>query len=402
MRLLFVHERFGAWGGAEVNLHTTAVELKRRGHSLGILHGPPTGKEEAAWQKTFSDRYLIKKENNSEMAKETLRRFQPDLVYVHKMDDLEVLETLVESGAPLVRMVHDHEMYCMRSYKYHYLSRKICVRPATPFCIFPCGAFVARNRGEGFPLKYVSYTRKKKELRLNQQFNRLIAVSDYVRQELLRNGFNDRKIEIQSPVPPMGDPSLRSTFSERNLIIYVGQIVRGKGVDILLESLALIKTPFECIILGEGTHRNYCEQLSARLGLDKKVRFAGFVPQEELKNYYRECTVVAVSSVWPEPFATVGTEVMRYGIPVVAFDAGGIKDWLHHGENGYLVPWMNRTEYAARLEELLKNKTRARELGARGFKLVSERYDFSRYVSDLEKTFAQVLEENREPIASAR
>ena len=42
------------------------------------------------------------------------------------------------------------------------------------------------------------------------------------------------------------------------------------------------------------------------LGLADRVKFKGFVPQEELKTYYRECSVVALSSVWPEPIATIG------------------------------------------------------------------------------------------------
>src|SRR5690606_22659309 len=129
-----------------------------------------------------------------------------------------------------------------------------------------------------------SYQDKKKEIYLNQQFQRMIVVTNYMKDELLRNGFSEEKIEIHPPVPRMGDPNLRSTFSDRNLIVYAGQIIRGKGVDILLESLALLTVPFECIILGEGSHRPYCEKLSRKLNLQDRVRFMGFVPQDELKD----------------------------------------------------------------------------------------------------------------------
>jgi glycosyltransferase involved in cell wall biosynthesis len=154
-----------------------------------------------------------------------------------------------------------------------------------------------------------------------------------------------------------------------------------------------MKSPFECIILGDGNHKPYCEELSRKLGLQNKVHFKGFIPQEELKSYYRECSVVALSSVWPEPIATIGLEVMRYALPVVAFDAGGIKDWLIDGHNGYLVPWMDRTAYAARIDELLRDKALARRQGEAGLKLVSERYDFEGYISDLESLFAEVAKE---------
>jgi glycosyltransferase involved in cell wall biosynthesis len=291
--------------------------------------------------------------------------------------------------------VHDHDIYCMRSYKYHPFSRKICQRPAGLHCIFPCGAFVTRNRGEGLPLKLVSYRAKLREIEINRQFDRMVVVTHYMRDELLRNKFEPTKIEIHPPVPRMGDPGMMSNFSSRNLIIYAGQIIRGKGVDVLLESLALLKVPFECLILGDGSHREYCEKLSAKLNLTDRVRFAGFIPQVEMKNHFRECSVFVISSVWPEPFATVGMEVMRYGIPVVAFDVGGIRDWLKHGGNGYLVPWMDRRQYADRIEHLLRHKTVAQAMGQQGRKLVNTHYDFGRYISEIEELFQRVASEKR-------
>jgi len=391
MRILYVHERFGALAGAEANAHITATELGHRGHAIGILHGPGTGKNEPAWQATFPARFPLGTDDNRLAVRAALRSFRPDAVYVHKMADLSVIGALVESGLPLVRMVHDHDIYCLRSYKYNYFTRRICTRAATPYCIIPCLASVVKNCGGGFPIKWVSYAEKKREITLNRRFARMVVVTNYMKDELLKNGFKARRIEIHAPVPRMGDPDLRSSFSDRNLILYAGQIIRGKGVDVLLESLALLKEPFECVILGDGNHRAYCERLSHKLGLGDRVQFKGFIPQEELKDYYRECSVVALSSVWPEPIATIGLEVMRYALPVVAFDAGGIKDWLFDGENGFLVPWMDRRKFAERLGQLLADKPLARRLGENGLALVNERYDFNHYIGDLEAMFARVV-----------
>ena len=391
MKLLYVHERFGALAGAEANAYITATELGRRGHTLGILHGPSTGKNEPAWNATYPHRYALPAHNTDAATKAALEQFQPDVVYVHKMADLAVIDALVRSGRPLVRMVHDHDIYCMRSYKYNYFTRAICTRAASPYCIVPCLASVVKKSGGGFPLKWVSYSQKKREIALNRRFDRMVVVTTYMRDELLNNGFDAKRIEIHAPVPRMGDPDLRSSFSDRNLIIYAGQIIRGKGVDVLLEALALVKTKFECVILGDGNHKAFCEELTKKLGLADRVTFKGFVPQEELKDYYRECSVVALSSLWPEPIATIGLEVMRYALPVVAFDAGGIKDWLHDGQNGFLVPWMDRPQFAARVEQLLTDKPLAKKLGENGLKFVSDTYDFETYIGDLEKMFARVI-----------
>lgn len=389
MNILYVHERFGALAGAEANAFITAEQLAARGHDVALLHGPGTGKNEEGWQKVFASRFPLTGDTAAS-TRRALAAFRPDAVYVHKMADLNVIQALVDSSVPLVRMVHDHDIYCMRSYKYGYFSRKICTRAASAYCVFGCGACVVKHSSGGFPLKWVSYREKKREIALNRRFDRMVVVTTYMRDELLRNGFDANRIEIHAPVPRMGDPALRSSFSDRNLILYAGQIIRGKGVDVLLESLAKVKSQFECVILGDGNHKAYCEELSRKLGLADRVTFKGFIPQEELKAYYRECSVVALSSVWPEPIATIGLEVMRYALPVVAFDAGGIKDWLIDGHNGHLVPWMDREAFAGRIDELLQDKAKARQFGENGLRLVSERYDFDGYISDLESMFMRV------------
>lgn len=390
MKLLFVHQHLGAQGGAEANIQLSAKELQRRGHEIGLLHGSGTGKSEDEWRKTFSWRFVLPDETGAESVNKVVREFQPELIYVHNLDNLEVMEALLNSSLPLVRMVHDHGMYCMRRYKYNYFTRVPCFRAASFYCVFPCLAFVARNRAGGFPIKWVSYTAKRKEIRLNQRCQRLVVYSQYAKDELLRNGFDAQRIEIHVPIRCWGTEAQVSSFSDRNLILFAGQIVRGKGVDVLLEALAKVRVPFECIILGDGNHREHCEQLCARLGLNGRVRFQGFVLRQELKSFYLETSVFVVSSLWPEPFGLVGPEAMRYGLPVVAFDTGGIREWLIDGETGYLVPWMDTDLFAARIEQLLTNKDLARQMGRRGLERVNHEYDASRQIDSLESMFRRV------------
>ena len=394
MRLLFVHDRFGAMAGAEVNLQLTAAELKNRGHTPGLLHGPPTGKGEQEWCDLFKECFALGGGSSFSSTHLALSEFQPDAIYIHKMSDPQVLRTLAESHVPVVRMVHDHDLYCMRSYKYFPLTRTICTRAAGLGCIFPCGASLARNRNGRFPVKWVSYRARMAEIALNRRFERIIVATDYMRQELLRNGFDGRRIEIHAPVPRTNDRATPASFDDRNLIVYSGQIIRGKGVDVLLESLARVRLPFECVICGDGNHRKYCEQLARGIGLSDRVRFKGYVPPAELAAFYAEASLAVVSSVWPEPFGAVGLEAMRHGLPVVAFAAGGINEWLIDGQNGFLVPWMDRTQFAERIEQLLGDKPLARELGERGRKLGREKFDFSQYISGLEKMFSRVVSQS--------
>jgi glycosyltransferase involved in cell wall biosynthesis len=386
MRLLFVHERIGALGGAEANILLTAGELRRRGHCVGLAHGGADGGE-SDWRDVFTDRIPLGKVAAADALDQALTQFQPDAVYLHKFSDPDVLRALATCGRPVIRMVHDHDLYCMRSYKYHYFSRRICTRPASPYCILPCGASL--GRGTGFPLRWVSYRAKLREIAANKRFHRLVVATDYMRNELLRNGFAVDQIEIHAPVPRSAESPEAPSFSGRNLIVFAGQIIRGKGVDVLLESLARVRSPFECVILGDGSQRAECERISRRLGLDGRVHFEGFVPQARIRDFYRDASLAVMSSLWPEPFGAAGLEAMRCGLPVVAFDAGGISEWLLDGVNGFLSPWMDRDDFAGKVDALLLDKALARRLGQSGRELADERFNFDAYVGGLEDLFSR-------------
>ena len=378
-------------GGAEANIFLTAQELRKRGHFVAIAHGGADSGD-AEWRDVFTSRIGLDGAASDGALDRAITQFEPDLVLLHKFSDLRMLNALATYCRPVIRMVHDHDLYCMRSYKYHYLSRRICTRAASAYCIFPCGASVGRAKGTGFPLRWVSYSAKRREIAANRKFYRLIVASEYMRNELLRNGFAFDQVEIHAPVPRSAKFPDAPSFSNRNLIVYAGQIIRGKGVDVLLESLARVKSSFECVILGDGSQRAECERLSKRLGLEKRVHFVGFVPQALIAGYYRDASLAVMSSLWPEPFGAAGLEAMRYGLPVIAFDAGGIREWLLDGVNGILVPWMDRDEFAKGVDALLQDKTLALRLGLKGRELADERFNFDTYIDSLESLFSRAVE----------
>jgi glycosyltransferase involved in cell wall biosynthesis len=394
MRLLFVHQYLGAMGGAETDLLLAARGLRQRGHDLALLYGAPTGRNAEAWREVFSSCHPLGR-NGAGAVRDVLARFGPDAVYFHSLAELGPLEQLIDARLALVRRVHDHRMYCMRGYKYNYFTRAICNRPTSLRCLFPCLGFVGRNHDGGLPVKWVSYTAKLRELGLNRRCHRLLVYSEDQKQQLVRNGFEPGKVIVHVPLQIGGGTGEVSSLGARNMVLFVGQVVRGKGVDLLLRALSKVRVPFEGWILGDGNHRPYCERLSVRLGLSDRVRFHGFVPRDELKKFYLEASVLAVSSIWPEPFGLVGREAMSYGLPVVAFDAGGIREWLVDGENGFLVRWKDTDELAAHIEELLRDKELARRMGRRGLEMVMRQRESSREIEVLEALFSALIAEVR-------
>ena len=75
-------------------------------------------------------------------------------------------------------------------------------------------------------------------------------------------------------------------------------------------------------------YRTQLEALVNNLGLQDRVTFTGWIDQQQLHTYYTNARCGIVPSVWPEPIATIGLEFYAMRLPVVAFDAGGMSDWL--------------------------------------------------------------------------
>jgi glycosyltransferase involved in cell wall biosynthesis len=84
---------------------------------------------------------------------------------------------------------------------------------------------------------------------------------------------------------------------------------------------------------------------------------------------------------------------MRSGLPVVAFDAGGIREWLLDGVNGFLVPWMDCAAFARSVDTVLADKGLGLRLGRTGRQLADERYSLERYIGGLEGLFARATEQ---------
>ena len=389
MKLLFVHEHLGEFGGAEGYVELAARELRRRGHTPSLLFQRHTGRGEANWLSHFEQCFSWPDSPTSEWMEAALETAAPEVIFLHNFSDLKGLEWLLNSGCPVVKMVHDHSLYCLRTYKYNYFTRNICRRPLSGYCVFPCLGSLARDRQSPLGVKWASLSEKQSELELTRECAAVLTYSDYVKQELVSNGFEPSRIFLSSPMRTHGAEQTGSSFTDDNLILFAGQVIRGKGVDALLKALALVQKPFRAIILGQGSHRSHCEKLCRRLGLQEKVAFEGYVLPNRLREYYARASVFVMSSLWPEPFGMAGPEAMRHGLPVVAFDAGGIKEWLHDGVNGFLIPWMDTARFASRLDELLSDKVLARKMGEQARESVRT-LDAGRQIDHLEAVLKSV------------
>jgi D-inositol-3-phosphate glycosyltransferase len=147
-------------------------------------------------------------------------------------------------------------------------------------------------------------------------------------------------------------------LGETPTLLFVGRLDPIKGIDLLLESVALLRTPAQLLVVGGDPNGDAeVERLRARaaeLGLADRVRFPGAVPQADLPTYYHAVDAVVVASRY-ESFGLVAVEALASGAPVVASAAGGLPSIITDGENGLLVRWRSPQAFAERIDLLLED-----------------------------------------------
>lgn len=190
------------------------------------------------------------------------------------------------------------------------------------------------------------------------------------------------------PAIPETTPAYRRESSE---ILFVGRIVREKGLQLLIRASEMISTPHHVTVAGEGPYRQAIEEQIAEAGLTDQITLLGWQSQEQLSSLYRSAAVVAIPSIWPEPFGLIGPEAMGHCRPVVAFDMGGISDWLEDGETGFLIRHGDIYALVEKLELLLKRPVLAEAMGQRGREVVEQYSNPERHLSDLVNVYQEAI-----------
>ncbi|MCP4687200.1 MAG: glycosyltransferase family 4 protein [Desulfobacterales bacterium] len=140
------------------------------------------------------------------------------------------------------------------------------------------------------------------------------------------------------------------------------------------------------VIAGDGREKETLRRL-AREHCPDAVRFVGKIPREKMNRFYSAGDVFAFPGI-RESLGMVYLESQSCGLPVVAFDNGGIPEVVKHGKTGFLTPLYNPGAFDDALEKLLLNKTLRREMGREAGRRVRRRHDLNRNYREV----ARVLE----------
>ena len=174
----------------------------------------------------------------------------------------------------------------------------------------------------------------------------VLALSEFIRDEYLKTSTLDRKnafilhncIDTERFTPGEPDAQLRASLGfapEDFVVLFCGRLEPDKGIHKLLDAISSLSDPHIKLLIvgspffGRTQSSPFLKKLEAQArALDSRVRFTGFIQNDNLPDYYRLADLVCVPTMVQEAAGLVAIEAMACGRPVLATRSGGMPEYL--------------------------------------------------------------------------
>lgn len=235
----------------------------------------------------------------------------------------------------------------------------------------------------------------------------VLALSEFIREDYLKTSALDRRYAyilhncVDTDIFRPGEPShaLRADLGfapEDFVVLFCGRLEPDKGIHKLLEALGAVENPRIKLLIvgspffGRTQQSSFLRKLEQQArGLEGRVQFTGYIPNEALPAYYHLADVVCVPTLVEEAAGLVAVEAMACGRPVLATRSGGMPEYLA-GSQAVLVDRGPDIvgQLAWALQMLYEHPNLCREMGAAG---AQRARDFS--VAAFYEHFVRIVDE---------
>ncbi|HSD30032.1 MAG TPA: glycosyltransferase [Vicinamibacteria bacterium] len=318
MRLLHVADRLTDRGGAYAWL-VGVLEALALDHEVRLVVGEDDGAVRPPCALEVRPGLEARSDSPADLD-DLVSAFAPHVVHVHNVVNPAVLAWAAGRRDSLLT-VQDHRFFCPTRGKWT-KSNEVCRRPMTRELCASC------FEDRGYFAEVLSLT----ERRLQSARRMPVTVlSRYMRGELVAAGVPAAGVDVVPPFVHGLDPG--ATASGPPCVLFVGRLVESKGVRDAVEAWRRSGVDLPLVIAGTGQLRG---QLSSLADRTPGLELLGWVERDRLSGLYRRARALLLPSRWQEPFGIAGLEALTFGVPVVAWESGGVGEW-HPGPG--LVPW---------------------------------------------------------------
>jgi glycosyltransferase involved in cell wall biosynthesis len=400
MRILIANEARQGAGGVETYLSSLVPHLESRGHAVALLYANASS-ETGPTRIVTNDAWSVA-DLGVDDAMAAARGWHPDVCFSHNMRRLDVERRLAATW-PTFKMMHGYFGACVSGHKaFAFPSSQPCARVCGIGCL---AYYLPRRCGQlraGKMLEQYAWARRQQDL--FAEYAGIVVASEHMRREYLRYQIppNDVHTIPLFTVPPAAASAANGSGPLAD-VVFFGRLTPLKGGEALVRAVAhaarTLGRPVHAVVAGDGPEREGLQQLALELGGDGafSIEFPGWVNEAARARILARATVAAIPSIWPEPFGLVGLEAAHFGVPSVAFDVGGIQEWLAHDVNGRLVSHDGgATALGEAIAGVLGNPAVHARLSA-GARAAAARFSADAHVSRLE----QILRRRRQEPSSA-
>jgi glycosyltransferase involved in cell wall biosynthesis len=233
-----------------------------------------------------------------------------------------------------------------------------------------------------------------------RRFRRVVAVSEHIRQSLLRAGLRaDRVCEIANgtdlePFRIAGPKtSARTNVGRGPVIGVVGRLALQKGHRFLIEGAPAVLREFPDAIflfVGDGPERDRLGQMTRSLGIQDRVIFAGV--QSDMPSVYSSMDILVLPSI-NEGLPMTLIEALAARKPIVASDVGDVRKVIRDGETGLLVKPGDPQTLGDAVLRFLRDADLRESLSARGQQWTYQQFSASRMADEYRAVYNAVLRE---------
>jgi len=388
MRILYVHNDYGAPSGEEAAAEGLAQLLIDHGHevfwfrrSSSEISGSVAGQIKAFFTgiyNPFAARALGRK----------LDEVKPDLVQVQNIYPLlspAIFRTIKRRGIPIVMRCPNYRLFCPNGL--NLVNGQVCEK-----CLgFGREAWCILKNCEGSVFKSTGYALRNAWARITrsivQNVDMFIIQTEFQRQKFVERGIAESRIGI---VP--GFVSRNGTIEPKepgDLVSFIGRVSPEKGIeDFLIAAGRLPEIPF-AVAGSENGMPGIREQSPTN------VQWHGFLTCDKLDDLYCRSRIVVVPSRWYEGFPNVIAQAMVWARPVVATRIGAMTSIIDDKKTGFLVEVGDSGDLAATLESLYRDRALCNRMGQAGRKKALAEYSSESIYDALTTIYEKALRINR-------
>lgn len=336
LRVLQIHNEYYKGVGGEDTVVALELEMLRKyGHNVEQLI-VSTSKLQNAGPFEILRAGLSTPWSTSgyELVKQAVSRFRPHLIHAHNTFPLlspSIYWAAQAMGTPVVQTLHNYRLVCASGLiSRNDLPCEKCIdHLPLPALRFRCykDSFLATA-----PLVAMQLTHKMLGT-LQTKVDAYISLTSFAKRKMIQAGLPAARIHVKPnfiPAPSLGP---RPTTSTRQ-ILFIGKIIRYKGLDLLLEAWSRIhQSGRQLVIIGEGPAR---AELQTQFPASDRIAWLGWRDRDETMSILHRSEFLVIPSRVVEGLPMVLVEAFSLGTPSIVPDHGAFPDLVDNGNDGFL------------------------------------------------------------------